>query len=186
MIIFHHRYPEYRVKAEYFFGEKVKDAAVKAKINSKEFEGKTNENGEYTFDYTVNNVGKFNAQATVVDTSNYMVEEAKSISVGTEIFEIEVLPEYGQIINSIDNEIYIFTKKADGTNVKSYVDVTFGKIKRQVIVDENGIGKFLLNASDIENNQSISELKISAQDMDGNVVNKNENRSLYREINIGS
>lgn len=162
------------VKAEYFFGEKVKDAVVLAKIDSKEFNGKTNENGEFTFDYTVNNVGKFNAQATVVDTSNYMVEEVKSISVGTDIFEIEVLPEYGQIINSIDNEIYIFTKKADGTNVKTYVDVTFGKVKRQVIVDENGIGKFLLNASDIENNQSISELKISAQDMDGNVVNKNE------------
>lgn len=162
------------VKAEYFFGEKVKEAAVKAKIDSKEFNGKTNENGEYTFYYTVNNVGKFNAQATVVDTSNYMVEDTKSISVGTDIFEIEVLPEYGQIINSIDNEIYIFTKKADGTNVKSYVDVTFGKIKRQVIVDENGIGKFLLNASDIANNQSISELKISAQDMDGNVVKKNE------------
>ena len=163
------------VKAEYFFGEKVKDAVVKVKIDSKEFNGKTNENGEFTFNYTVNNVGKFNTQATVVDTSNYMVEEKKVIYVGTDIFEIEVLPEYGQIINSIDNEIYIFTKKADGTSVKSYVDVTFGKIKRQVIVDENGIGKFLLNASDIENNQSISELEISAQDMDGNVVSKNEN-----------
>ena len=44
-----------------------------------------------------------------------MVEEGKIISVGTDIFEIEVLPEYGQIINKIDNEIYIFTKKADGT-----------------------------------------------------------------------
>lgn len=162
------------IKAEYFFGEKVKEANVKAKIDSNEFDGKTNENGEYIFEYTVNKVGKLNIKVTVIDTSNYMIEESKTVSVGSDIFEIEVLPEYGKIINKIDNEIYIFTKKADGTNVKSYVDVTFGEIRRQVIVDENGIGKVLLNASDIEENQSVSEIKISAQDMDGNVVSTNE------------
>lgn len=175
------------IKTSYFFGEKVNNANVNLKIEKEEFKGQTDANGEFKIEYEVKNPGKINISTTVVDTSNYMVEEAKTISVGTDIFEIEVLPVYGNIINSIDNEIYIFTKKADGTGIKTYLTVNVGKIKRQVITDENGIGKVQLTASDISNiitadNQV--ELKITAQDMENNQVSKNV--KIYSQNNYGT
>ena len=164
------------VKSEYFFGEKVKNANVVLELDGNKYNGQTDKNGEYKLEYIAKKVGKINIKTTVVDTSNYMVEETKSIPVGTDLFEIEFLPEYGGIIRNINNQVYIFTKKADGTPIKTYLTVNVGKVTRQVITDENGIGKVQLTSSDIsnlfiENNQI--EFKISAQDMENNIINKN-------------
>ncbi|MGN1298780.1 MAG: MG2 domain-containing protein [Candidatus Scatovivens sp.] len=188
-----------KVKAQYFFGENVKNASIKAKINENEFIGKTDENGEYSFEYKVEKTGKFSVSAQVIDESNYMIEENTSFSVGTGKFEIEVLPIYNKLIKGINNDIYIFTKKADGTPVKTYATVTINNIKRQVITNEKGIGKFTLTANDLENVKyskenehydtdgwksyeiSSAKINISAKDMDENVEEKSFSFELVND-----
>lgn len=183
-----------KVKAQYFFGENVKNASIKAKINENEFIGKTDENGEYSFEYKVEKTGKISVSAQVIDESNYMIEENTSFSVGTGKFEIEVLPVYNELIKGINNDIYIFTKKADGTPIKTYATVTIDDIKRQVITNENGIGKFTLTANDLENVNSINKnlnnksyslkeviLKVSTKDMEDNLEEKDFSFELVND-----
>lgn len=152
---------EITVNAKYFFGEPVVNASVSGTINEKEFVGITDPNGQFTKNYTIDTVGKNNIKLEVTDTSNYLVEANKTIVGSTDIFEIEVLPENGDIIKGIDNNIYIFTKKADGTPVKTYATITMENITRQVITDENGIGKFTLTSSDLSEVSEKAQAKVS-------------------------
>ena len=141
------------INAKYFFGEPVVGATVKGKISnsadSKEFEGITNSEGKYIFEYDVRKNGQNNIKVSVTDNSNYLIENSKTIYGCTDKFEIEVLPEFGSLIKGIDNDIYIITKTADGNPVKTYTTVTIDKITRQVITNEKGIGKLTLTSSDI-------------------------------------
>lgn len=137
------------IVAKYFFGEPVANATVSGNIGDIEINGITNSNGEFNTEYEVKKVGKTNINVSVVDNSNYLIESSKTIIGSTDIFEIEVLPEFGRLVKGIDNDIYIFTKLATGEPLKTYATVTIDKITRQVITDENGIGKLTLTSSDI-------------------------------------
>ncbi len=139
------------ISANYFFGEPVTNATVKGKVGNKDFKGLTDENGKYEFTYVAKEKGKIESEFEIIDTSNYSVEASKTINVCTNVFEIEILPEYGKIIKNIDNEIYVVTKKIDGAPVKTYGNIKIADMSRQIITDENGIGKILLSASDTKN-----------------------------------
>lgn len=131
------------VDSNYFFGEPVKNAKVKIYVDDEEaITGLTNEQGKYEYDILNLEAKKYNVKVELTDESNYVVEESKVLVVGTDLFEIELLPESGKLVNNLNNQIYIFTKKADGTPVKTYVTVQSGKITKQVATDENGIGSF--------------------------------------------
>ena len=137
------------ILGKYFFGEPVVNANVVGKINNEDVMGITNEEGKFVTTYKFEEAGKLNLDFTITDTSNYVIEANKTISCGTDIFEIEVLPEYGSIINGVDNEIYIITKDANGTPVKTYSYINIGTISKQVISDENGMGKFVLTSNEV-------------------------------------
>ena len=137
------------LNAKYFFGEPVKNANIIGTINGKEILGLTDDNGNFNTTYKIEKVEKINLQLQVVDSSNYLVETEKTFFGSSDVFEIEVLPENNELIKGIDNDIYIFTKKADGTPVKTHTTIQFEKKSKQVITDENGIGKITLTASDI-------------------------------------
>lgn len=172
------------LKANYFFGEPVKEAEIKGTIitpdylsstmnttKEKEFVGFTNSNGEFNINYKFELFGKVKIQAEIVDTSNYMIETNKTISVGTDVFEIDILPEHGDIIKGIYNEVYVITKKADGTPIKTTGRITIGDITRQVITDEFGIGKIVLSASDTANLAMVQDnIAVVLKDTDENEV----------------
>jgi len=152
----------FKINANYFFGEPVANAEIKGKIiqadysssrmnatKETEFVGLTNSNGEFEFAHKTEMFGKIDIQAEIVDTSNYLVEANKTIAVGTDIFEIDILPENGDIIKGVDNDIYIITKTADGKPVKTAGRVTIGTVTRQVITDDFGVGKISLTSSDL-------------------------------------
>lgn len=141
---------EFAVSANYFFGEPVKNATIKGKIGEEDVSGITDESGKFIFTAVANEIGSIEANLEIIDTSNYSVETNKIVYVATDIFEIEILPEYGSIVKDIDNEIYVITKKIDGTPVKTYGNIKIGNISRQIITDESGIGKILLTSSDLE------------------------------------
>lgn len=171
------------VQAKYFFGEAVSNATVKGTINGNPFEGITNLDGIYETTYNVTQNGKVDINVNVTDSSKYLIESKKTFFVSSDLFEIEVLPEYGDIIENIDNEVYIFTKTVNGDALKTNSTITIGNISRQVITDENGVGSFTLSSDDTRNLYN-AILKIKAEDSEGRQVTKNETINVEKNRNI--
>jgi len=189
--------------AKYFFGEAVQNANLKVYINNKENKVlKTDIEGIATMDYTINEAKQYNIKVEAVDTSNYYVEATSSFTAGTDIFEIKLLPEYGTLVAGKKNDVYIFTSKADGTPLKTYVTVTSNNnFTKQVATDENGIGRFSVDVDAITNStkkyyygsynttaKNTQQFTISAEDTNGNKINKNislnvENKNLLLSTN---
>lgn len=162
------------VSGKYFFGEPVKGAEIKGNIDGKEVVGITDENGNFLFEHKFEKASKIIAEFSVTDNSNYLVQASKSLICGTDIFEIDVMPEYSDIAYGIDNDIYVVTKDMSGTPIKTYSTVKIGKISKQIISDENGIGKITLTASETENfkKNEYQQITVESEDMKKNKVSK--------------
>ena len=61
-------------------------------------------------------------------------------------FEIELLPEFGNLVEDVDNNIYLISKMPDGKPLKTVNKISVGDIKRDVITDENGMKFFTLTS----------------------------------------
>lgn len=162
------------VSGKYFFGEPVKNAEVEGKIDGKDVVGFTDENGDFKTTYKVNDAKKIGMEFNMTDNSNYMIETSKTVTAGTDLFEIEFISEYGFIADGVDNELYVITKKADGTPIKTYSTVTVKNVTKQVISDENGIGKIILTEDEIDDlkGYSFPAFKIVSEDMEKNKIQK--------------
>ena len=154
--------------ATYFFGEPVTNAEVTGKIGEKEIKGLTDNSGNFVYSYEMKNKGERDIDISVTDTSNYMIEASKTLYAQEYAFEVETIFENGQINKNMDNDVYVFAKKIDGTPVKIHASVTVGQITRQVITDESGLGKFTLTAADTSSLASSTVYQISAEDNEGN------------------
>lgn len=170
------------ISGKYFFGEPVAEASVKGKINDKEIVGITNAEGNFVTNYQITQKGKQNLNFEIIDKSNYAVETSKTLTCGTNIFEIEILPEYGDIIENVNNDIYVLTKTISGEPVKTYANLTISNITKQIIIDESGIGSFTLTSDDISSLKYGEEnfIDITCQDMNGNKVQKQEKFNLIK------
>lgn len=143
------------VNSKYFFGEPVVNADVVLRINTEDFnneldennteiKGITDSNGMFSTAYPVTSEGKINFDIEVTDSSNYLIESNKTIYGGKDKFKIELLPEFGSLVNGTDNNIYLISKTLDGKPLKTVNKISVGNIKRDVITDENGIKSFKL------------------------------------------
>ena len=138
---------------KYFFGEAVQNANIIVYINNEKYNTlKTDSQGIATFDYAIKEAKTYNLKVEAVDSSNYFVEVTSTFTAGTDIFEVQLLPEYGKLVAGKKNDVYIFTNKVDGTPVKTYVTVSSNNYTKQIATDENGIGKFFIDIDQIGNN----------------------------------
>ena len=173
--------------AKYFFGESVKDAKFKVFIDNKEYKTlESDEQGIATVDYNIKEAKTYNIKVEAVDSSNYYVEATNSFSAGTDLFEIQLLPEYGTLSAGRKNDVYVFTSNADGTPVKSYITVSTNNFTKQIATDENGIGKFSIDIDQISNQKinskydtlnyttqaSVRQFSIIAEDANKNKIQK--------------
>ena len=173
--------------AKYFFGEAVKDAKLKVFIDNKEYKTlESDEQGIATVDYNIKEAKTYNIKVEAVDSSNYYVEATNSFSAGTDLFEIQLLPEYGTLSAGRKNDVYVFTSNADGTPVKSYITVSSNNFTKQIATDENGIGKFSIDIDQINNQKinskydtlnyttqaSVKQFSIIAEDTNKNKIQK--------------
>ena len=175
--------------AKYFFGEAVQNADIKVYINNEEYKTvKTDPQGAATIDYEIKEAKTYNIKVEAVDSSNYYVEATSSFTAGTDIFEIKLLPEYGTLVAGKKNDVYVFTNKADGTPVKTYITVSSDNYTKQVATDENGIGKFSIDIDQISNSsnyydyydryngynnsKSTKQFSIVAEDVNKNSISK--------------
>ena len=166
-----------KVVSKYFFGEPVKNAEVVLKIDGETITGITNAEGIYEYQYIPKNEGVKNYSVIVKDESNYIVEEASKISCSNNIFDIELMPEYGVLKNGIVNKVFVFTKTIDNIPVKTYSTIRFGNTERQVITDENGIGSFTLTDNDLQNYNE-NKFDVSSKNMNDEIVNKTFNLNI--------
>lgn len=169
--------------AKYFFGEAVQNANLTVYINNEKYETlQTDSKGIAKINYQIKDAKKYDIKVEAVDSSNYFVEATSSFIAGTDIFEVELLPEYGVLAEGKDNNIYIFTSNTDGTPLKTYVTVSSNNFTKQVATDENGIGKFSIDIDKINANnysgsynnskKATKEFSIVAEDTKGNTVRK--------------
>lgn len=174
--------------AKYFFGEVVQNADVTVYINNEKYKTlKTDTQGIATVDYEIKDAKTYNVKVEAVDSSNYFVETTSSFTAGTDIFEVQLLSEYGTLAAGKKNDVYVFTNKADGTPLKTYVTVSLNNFTKQIATDENGIGKFSIDIEQISNSstnynyyesyynnsKSTKQFSVSAEDTNGNKVKKN-------------
>ena len=174
---------------KYFFGEAVQNADLTVYINNEEYKKlKTNSEGIATLDYEIKEAKTYNIKVEAVDSSNYFVEATSSFTAGTDIFEVQLLPEFGTLASGKKNDIYVFTNKADGTPIKTYVTVSSNNFTKQIATDENGVGKFSIDIESISTNnnnykyynsynyyndsKSTKQFSVVAEDLEKNSVNK--------------
>ena len=170
------------IQANYFFGEPVSSANYNVYINNEKYQTITaDKDGLAKITYKIDDSQTYALKVEAVDESNYYVEETSSFVAGTDIFEIDLLPEYGSLVAGRKNDIYVFTYTADKKPIKTYATISSGNTTKQVATDENGIGKFSIDVDNITNtsqyyyNYSYSntkDFKISAENMNGEKVKK--------------
>ena len=177
---------EITVDCKYFFGEPVKNATVKGTVDSEEIMGLTNDEGKFVYHYKMNQPKTVSINLNVTDDSNYMIEQSKSIACKTDIFEIEILPEFGDLVTKVNNDIYILTKTTNGTPVKTYSRVSIGDVSKQLISDENGIGKVTFTSSELSSflGGYSTEIRVEAKDMEGQIVNIAESFNFISNTNL--
>lgn len=159
------------LSSNYFFGEAVSNVKYTVYINDKEYQTITADTqGNAKVVYKIEDAKKYTVKVEAVDSSNYFVEEISSFVAGTDIFEMEVLPEYGNLIAGQTNDVYVLTKTSAGEPLKTYITVSSGNYTKQIVTDENGIGKFSIS---IGSNETARILKISAKNMNGENVDQN-------------
>ena len=166
------------INANYFFGEPVENAKYTIYINGKDYETVTaNEEGNASINYEIEEAKIYTIKVEAVDTSNYFVEESSTFAVGTDLFEVELIPEYNSLIANQNNDIYVFTTNTDKTPIKTYITISSGNYTKQVATDENGIGKFTIDADSMQkttkkNNKITKDFTIIAENMNGDKVKK--------------
>ena len=173
------------IDAKYFFGEPVSNAKYTVFVNEKESSTLVaDEQGNAIFNYKILNTGTYSIKVEAVDSSNYYVETAENFVAGNDIFEIELVPEYGILAAGKRNDVYVFTTNSDGTPLKTYVTVSSDKYTKQIATDENGIGKFSIDVDSlpdfedyyVRNSNKTAPIKtfnINAENMSGDKVQKN-------------
>lgn len=131
-----------KVKAYYMFGKAIEGGKAQLKLNGNNIQSLAiNEGGTALFQIPVKTEGELELTAAVIDSSNYTAEASNKVFAGREKLVVKVLPENNELVPGINNEVFIFTSKIDGTPVKTYITITGDKTK-QVSTDENGVAKF--------------------------------------------
>ena len=146
-------------------------------IHEDDFEPYGKYKGKVSLKYELKEAKTYNVKVEAVDSSNYYVEATTSFAVGTDIFEVEFLSEYGNLVAGESNEVYVFTSNPDGTPIKTYITVSSDNYTKQVITDENGIGKFVVDVDAIQTNnykngKYTKTFKITAVNMNDEEVKK--------------
>lgn len=136
------------INAKYFFGEPVENAKYSVYINDELYNTvNANSNGDATVEYKINDEKTYNIKVEAVDSSNYFVEKTSKFVAGKDLFKVELMPEYGELIPERKNKIYVFTKSIDGKPIKAYVNISVDKTTKQIATNEQGIGEVSLDIS---------------------------------------
>jgi len=171
------------VRANYFFGKPVDDAAITIKASGMDVSlfdagsvsGKTNRDGEYHFDLRLatyfagrplsNGAARVLVEATVKDSAGHSETRGEPITVSESPLVITAVPEGGTLVPNLENQVFILSSYADGAPAKTDLNVSFGDSDQHVSTDEGGVGVISIKTGAGDQN-----IVIKARDHDGNTA----------------
>lgn len=145
------------VTANYFFGKPVQGANIKIDASAMEVSykkfievtGRTDETGTFTFETKIPAVlagqpvargnGMVRFAARVTDSAKHSEEIGKTVPVSSSPITITVVPESGNLVANLENNIYIVTSYPDGKPAQTDVAVTMEGYKDKAKSDRLGI-----------------------------------------------
>ncbi len=172
------------VRANYFFGKPVDNAAVTVKASGMDVavvdvasaEGKTDGEGAYRFDLKLpdffagrplsQGAARVLIEATVKDGAAHQETRGEPITVSESPLLITAVPEGGTLIPGIGNQVFVLASYADGQPAKAQLRVrAAGNPEQNVATDESGVALVqLVTAS------TARALEVEAMDQEGNRV----------------
>jgi uncharacterized protein YfaS (alpha-2-macroglobulin family) len=170
------------VHAGYFFGQPVDHAAITIKASAMDValfeaataEGQTDAAGEYRFDLRLPDyfAGKklnqgaapVQVEATVKDTAGHEETRGEPITVSQSPLLVMAVPESGQLVPGIENQVYLLTSSPDGSPVPAELKVhVAGMAATKVASDQSGVAVIQLKPSG-----DTETLRVDADDHRGN------------------
>jgi len=173
------------VKANYFFGKPVDNAAVTIKASAMDAElfdaasanGHTDREGTYRFDLVLpqffasngkrHGVASVVVEAKVKDAADHAETRGEPITVSQASLLITAVPEGGKLVRGLENEVFVLASYPDGTPTKADLEVHTGASRQRVKTDEAGIATI-----QIPGNDANSVLRIDADDRKGSRVSE--------------
>jgi hypothetical protein len=181
------------VCANYFFGKPVDNAEVSIKATAMDVslneagsvKGTTDKGGNYAFDFTLSNYfsgrpisagqARVLVEATVKDSAGHAETRGEVITVSQSPLLVTAIPEGGDLVAGIENEVFILTSYPDGTPAKTSLQVhRSGAPELQAVTDDSGVAVIRLAADTKTNPLEVvaglanETLKIDADDHHGN------------------
>ena len=170
------------VHANYFFGKPVDEAQIEVKVSSMDVAvydvgsstGKTDVEGTYHFDFKLpayfagrpldHGAARVLIEATVKDSAGHSETHGAPITVTDSPILITAVPEGGNLIPNLENQVFILTSYPDGTPAKTNLSIHLnGSGDQRVSTDEGGVAIVRMHA-----NQGMQTLKVDATDKEGN------------------
>lgn len=170
------------VLAGYFFGQPVDHAAITIKASAMDValfeaataDGQTDVDGDYRFDLRLPDyfAGKRLNQgaapvlieATVKDTAGHEETRGEPITVSQSPLLVMAVPESGQLVPGIENQVYLLTSSPDGSPVPAELKVhAAGMAAIKVASDQSGVAVIQLKPSG-----ETESLRVEADDHRGN------------------
>jgi hypothetical protein len=127
------------VRAHYFFGKPVDDAAVSIKASSMDIAltdavsagGRTDQDGTYHFDLLLpsyftglplnNDAAPVVIEATAKDASGHIEVRGEPVTVSQAALLVTAIPEGGTLIPGLENEVFILTSYPDGSPARTTI-----------------------------------------------------------------
>jgi uncharacterized protein YfaS (alpha-2-macroglobulin family) len=200
------------LQADYFFGKPVAGAAAHvtcakfdvAYENFQVIDGATDEQGHYSFEVRLPEhfvgqpleAGKASAKFEIqlVDSADHKETLVRNVAVTAAPIVIAAVPESGELIEGLENRVYVVTTYADSTPAACKVRWTNAPDGRAVSIqtDEAGFGQIALTpeagkplsmtlkATDVQGHtgQSTTELKLKTHSGDDRILLRTD-KSLY-------
>jgi len=149
------------LQVDYIFGKPVAGGEVNVKcskfdvayVDFQTVDGKTDKNGHYAFEVALPKhfvgqpleAGKASAkfEISVMDTADHKEKVTRNVSVTASPIMVAAVPESGELIAGLENEVYVITTYADATPAKCEVVWTNPPDGKSVTIstDEAGFGK---------------------------------------------
>jgi uncharacterized protein YfaS (alpha-2-macroglobulin family) len=197
------------VRANYFFGKPVEGADIRVKASSMDvsvFEasdvsGKADKDGTYHFDLKLPdyfagrplNQGSARVliEATVKDSTEHSESRGEPITVSHSSLLITAIPEGGNLIPKLDNEVFLLTSYPDGTPAKTQLTYHFDMSSEEkastdpggvAIVRVKGMGghdTLHVEADDHRGNRASSEIRLESRSGEDQILLRLE-RAVYR------
>jgi uncharacterized protein YfaS (alpha-2-macroglobulin family) len=170
------------VRANYFFGKPVDGAEVAVKASATDVdlfeaghsEGKTDSDGSFRFDIHLpkffaghpldQGAARVLVEATVKDRAGHSESRGEPVTVSESPFLITAIPESGELVPGLENQVFILTAYPDGTPAQADVRVRApGNPDRMASTDKGGIAIVLLRGG-----EGRMTIEVEASDREGN------------------